>query len=358
MNDKKPYILYIDDEKANLNAFRSAFRFDYNIQTALSAEEAFPFLDQQEFEVILADQRMPEMTGVQFLEHARNIHPDPIRIILTAYSDLDAVIEAINKGQVFRYISKPWNAQEFKMTLDGAVKLYRINQENKRLMEEQQKMLDFVRMASHDLREPVRTIGSFMKLLKDGYGVQLDATANEYIDFGIDASDRMFKMISEILNNPLSKKKTYQLDSININDLLDDICLHMRRAITEKSATLDYKNLPTIRSNPTALFQVFQNLIANAIKYCQKKPHITISCDKKSHNYFFSVSDNGIGIAPDYTERIFQIFERAHSTESEYAGKGIGLATCKQIIEKLGGKIWVRSEMGKGSTFNFTLPIN
>ncbi len=358
MQNNKAHILYVDDEPSNLNAFKSAFRFDYKIITASSPQEAFPLLKKHKVEVIIADQRMPEMTGVEFLTKAREDYPDPIRIILTAYSDLEAVVQAINEGQVFRYISKPWDEQEFKMNIEIAVKLYRINQENQRLLKEQQKMLDFVRIAAHDLKEPVRTIGSFMKLLKRDFGQELNGTGNEYVNFAIDASERMSMMITEILNNPSARLKRLEIVDVDLNVLMENLLGDLQQLIQDKQATIYFDQLPKIQSSPLALTQILQNLITNAIKYCDRKPEIHISCDVKEVSYFFKVADNGIGVPAKHADRIFKVFERLHTNEDKYSGKGIGLATCKRMIDNLGGKIWLRSTVGEGSTFHFTLPID
>jgi len=351
----KPIILYIDDERENLNAFKAAFRFDYQIYLCQSADEALILLQQQVVHIILTDQRMPSTTGVQFLAQIRQIYPNPIRMIITGYSDIDTIIEAINNGQVYRYITKPWNTQELKMTIDGAVQLYKTQQQNKQLLANQQQMLEFVHAASHDLREPVRTIGSYLQLLQLRYNNRLDETANEYIDFALDASQRMYSMIQEILGNRANTQQQVVLQEVNTQQVLQEALQNMDLYIQENEAVINIAPLPTLRTNRIGILRVFQNLISNGIKYCDKKAAINVGATKNGSYYTFSVQDNGIGMAD--TSKIFTIFERLHKSEKRYEGKGIGLSVCKKIVQGLGGNIWVKSSLGQGSTFYFTLPI-
>ena len=209
-------------------------------------------------------------------------------------------------------------------------------------------------MASHDLQEPLRTISSYVQLIAERYKDKLDKDANEFIDFAVDGSKRMRLLINSLLEySRINKINPFEW--INVRDMIEVIVNDMKDQIKESGVKIKYDELPEIYGDPVLIGQLFQNLISNAIKFrSEKKPQIIISGEKKNDDYIFSVKDNGIGIKSEYMEKIFVIFQRLNSRE-KYPGTGIGLSICKKIVERHGGKIWVESEPGKGSTFYFTL---
>ena len=217
----------------------------------------------------------------------------------------------------------------------------------------------FAYVTSHDLQEPLRTIASFTQLLKRRYKHELDEDADEFIDYVVDGADRMQIMIKALLDYSRVNTINKEFKPSNFNEILDQTFNSLKIAIDESNATITMDPLPTIEVDDKQMFQLFQNLISNAIKF--RKSHedmkIHISCKKVSTNYIFSVSDNGIGIESQFKDRIFEVFQRLH-TRDEYSGTGIGLAICKKIVERHGGQIWVESELGNGSTFYFTIRSN
>ena len=218
---------------------------------------------------------------------------------------------------------------------------------------------DFTNIISHDLQEPLRTINSYIQLLSKKYEGKLDKRADEYISFIGDASKRLKNMIDVLLDYCRIGVDEEKLEQVDCTRLFEEVITSLQSLIQESKAKIKYATLPTIEANKTQLAQVFQNLIVNAIKFHKKNivPEITISANKNDDNeYLFTISDNGIGIDLEHKDRIFQIFQRLHTRE-EYEGMGIGLTTCKKIVERHNGKIWVESEPGKGSTFYFTLPM-
>jgi len=212
----------------------------------------------------------------------------------------------------------------------------------------------FAYIASHDLQEPLRTISSYVQLLAERYKDKLDKDANDFIGFAVDGSNRMRLLINSLLDySRVNKVKPFEW--INLNTVISDMLQAMKDTITESKATIRYANLPKIYGDPVLIGQLFQNLIGNAIKFRDgKKPEIEISSKREDGEYLFSVKDNGIGIKSEYDEKIFVIFQRLNGRE-KYPGTGIGLSICKKIVERHGGKIWVESEPGKGSTFYFTI---
>lgn len=213
----------------------------------------------------------------------------------------------------------------------------------------------FAYVASHDLQEPLRMVASFCQLLEKRYKDQLDDKAKEYIAYAVDSSKRMQIMVDDLLSYARVGKKSEKVP-VNLNKVLQTILIDLAIPLKKTHAVLNISLLPTVIANPTQMLQLFLNLINNALKFKgEKDPAISVSAAKKGDYWEFVVSDNGIGIAKEYFERIFVIFKQLHS-KRVYSGTGIGLALCKKIIEHHGGQIWVESEVGKGTAFYFTLP--
>lgn len=213
----------------------------------------------------------------------------------------------------------------------------------------------FAYIASHDMQEPLRMITSFLQLFKKKYEDQIDETAEQYIHFAVDGADRMKKLIMDLLEYSRVGSNKDDLTEVETNILLQEVKNVFLTRIDEMKATIVVRDLPNIRANRTQMFQLFQNLVGNALKYHSgESPVVEITGKEEPSQYLFSVRDNGIGIKPVFFEKIFVLFQRLHH-KNEYSGTGIGLAICKKIIDRHGGKIWVESEPGKGSCFYFTI---
>jgi light-regulated signal transduction histidine kinase (bacteriophytochrome) len=213
----------------------------------------------------------------------------------------------------------------------------------------------FAYVASHDLQEPLRMVSSYTQLLACRYKGQLDADADEFIEYAVDGANRMQVLINDLLHYSRVGTRGKQLAPTDTKAVFDAAYDNLRRAIEESGAEVTSGELPIVRGDDVQLGQLFQNLIGNAIKFCgEAPPEVRVEAEWRDGEWRFSVSDNGIGIEPEYRERIFVIFQRLHG-RTEYSGTGIGLAVCKKIVERHGGKIWVESEPGEGSTFYFTL---
>lgn len=214
----------------------------------------------------------------------------------------------------------------------------------------------FVYVATHDLQEPLRLITSFLQLLKKKYDCQLDEQASEYINYAVDGSRRIKKLILDLLE--YSKFSTDR-DGFKILDskkVVDDVQNNLFTLLHQSNALIEVRPLPVIYADPSLLHQLFMNLLTNAIKYRgESSPRIIVDCIEQGDNYLFSVCDNGIGIDPGYSEKIFNLFQRLHKSET-FEGTGVGLAICEKIIRLHRGSIWVESKPGEGSTFYFTIP--
>lgn len=211
-------------------------------------------------------------------------------------------------------------------------------------------------VASHDLQEPLRMVSTFTKLLEKNYKDKLDDKAKEYIFFASDGALRMQALIEDLLLYSRVGTKGKPFEPTDCNEVINKTLSYLQILIKEKNAKISYEHLPNVNADYSQFIQLFQNLITNAIKFNENKiPEIKIQATQKDKEWLFSVSDNGIGIDKQFSERVFLMFQRLH-TYKEYPGTGIGLAICKKIVERHGGKIWVESEIGKGSIFYFTIP--
>jgi light-regulated signal transduction histidine kinase (bacteriophytochrome) len=215
----------------------------------------------------------------------------------------------------------------------------------------------FAYVASHDLQEPLRMVASFTQLLAKRYSGQLDETADRYIHYAVDGAKRMQQLIADLLAYSRVNNKELDLRQADCEALVVAAMLNLQVAIQENGASVDWDPLPELWVDQAQFVQLFQNLLGNAIKFRRKEepPRIHISAADSGAEWVISVRDNGIGIDPQHAERVFQIFQRLHTME-EFPGTGIGLAVCKKVVERHGGKIWVESEPGVGSAFRFTIP--
>ena len=215
----------------------------------------------------------------------------------------------------------------------------------------------FARVASHDLQEPLRAVGGFVQLLQRRYTGQLDAKADEYIHFAVDGVRRMQQLINALLTYSRVGTRAKPAVDVDCNRAADEALRNLQASINQSSAEITRDALPTVRADRTQLIQVFQHLVGNAVKFhADAPPRVHISAAAEREHWRFTVRDNGIGIDPKYAERIFVLFQRLH-TRREYPGTGIGLTLCKRIVERHGGRIWFESELGRGTTFHFTLPM-
>ena len=219
-----------------------------------------------------------------------------------------------------------------------------------------QDLAQFAYVASHDLRAPVRAIKSFAQILEKEYKNKLDGEADEYLDFIVDGAGRLESLIDDLLAYSRVDTQGKAFEPVDCSSIFDQVIADLRLDIEQHSAEVSRSALPTLLADGSQMGQLFQNLISNAIKFHgEEAPRVYASVERKENCWLFSVRDNGIGIDPQHSERIFAMFQRLH-TQEEYPGTGMGSAICKKIVQRHGGNIWVKSQLGKGSTFYFTIP--
>jgi PAS domain S-box-containing protein len=289
-----------------------------------------------------------------------------LTIPLSVGDSIVAVVGVANKRQDYTQ-SDAMQLQLLMNSVWGKVELIAAEQQREHLLSElerkNQELLrsnkdldDFAHIASHDLQEPLRMVSSYTQLLARRYGSQLDADARDFIAFAVDGAARMQELIKSLLSYSRIGREATVPEAVDCNVVVEDVRQNLKLAIEESGAEIISDPLPEIRTHRIQVLQLMQNLVGNAIKFRGKDPpRIRIHAEPEGEYYHFSVEDNGIGIDPEYFDRIFMVFQRLHHRE-EYEGTGIGLAVCRKIAERLGGRIWVTSEIGSGSTFHFTIP--
>ncbi|MBK8659245.1 MAG: PAS domain S-box protein [Bacteroidetes bacterium] len=302
------------------------------------------------------------------------VHPDDQHIIRAIKMDVSTDVSLQTPAQ-YRLLHKDnsyiWLKTIFVPLEDSNEHLVlsqsrdiRRSKRYQQMLEERSKELErsnadletFAFVSSHDIQEPLRMISNYMQLLKRRYTGKLDADADEYIEYANRGAIMLSQLIRDLLSYSRITRTEIVKSVIDVNELMKDVINHLSVQIKEKDARVMYQELGTISCDRNLILLVFQNLVSNGIKYNQNpKPEVSILCKYLGREKLFVITDNGIGIAPEHQERIFEPFHRLH-TKSEYPGTGLGLSICKKIVERHNGKIWLESTPGQGTTFYFTLP--
>lgn len=274
-----------------------------------------------------------------------------------AYIANNGVIIRNEEGKAIRIVGALQDLTKRKEQEDALRVLNKkLQVQTKELLKSNQELEQFAYIASHDLQEPLRMVTSFLTQLEKKYYNELDDKGKQYIEFAVDGAHRMRNIILDILEYSKIGKIEDENETIDLNKIMNEVCKMNAQKIQETKATIQYNNLPKITAPKSPLIQIMHNLIGNALKYQKEnnQPIIKIKVTEHEKNWHFKIKDNGIGIEEEYLNKIFVIFQRLH-TKNEYSGNGMGLAIVKKLIENLNGKIWVKSQPNKGSTFYFTL---
>lgn len=390
-NRRVQNLLIIDDEIDILKALERLFRRKYNVFSTTSPQEALRIMEREEIQVVISDQRMPGMTGVDFFTRIKDMYPDTMKLILTGYTDIESVIGAINKGQVFRYVKKPWDPNDLDMivreafekselmadnrmlmnelrlmnlTLEEKVKNRTVELEllNQRLKEINQEKNRYIGMVAHDLRNPIGVAAVYSDLLLDEYDstpredqLQYIGQINESCYFSLDLIREFLdasKIEAGIFDLRIERKDYIEFvkDVIHQNE-------HFARIKSQKI------RLESSLENIEACFdtnkmqQVLNNLLSNAMKYSQPNTEINVSVSMDGKTVVTHVTDQGLGIPKEEFSKIYQPFQTTSvkSTGNEKSF-GLGLALVKKIVEAHVGKVWFESEVNKGSIFSFSFP--
>jgi signal transduction histidine kinase len=358
---KKLRALIVEDEPADVElALRTLRLADLQVtaDVAQTPGEFSELVRKNSYDVVLADYKLPGWNGMESVEILGREGLDvPVILVSGALGELTAV-ECIKQGAA-DYVLKDHLAR-LPESVRRAMREKKLrenhNQAQEELARSNRDLEQFAYVASHDLQEPLRMVATYTQLLAERYGGKLDADADKYIHYAVDGALRMQKLVHDLLAFSRVGQQGLSLHSVDSNVVLQAALKNLEAAIQESGAVLQHTFLPVVIADRSQLVHVFQNLIGNAIKFRgSEAPLVRVSAEARGKEWVFSVADNGIGIAAEHAESVFIIFRRLHARE-EYPGNGIGLSICKKIIQQHGGRIWVESELGYGSTFKFTLP--
>lgn len=358
---QKTKVLYVDDEEGNLSSFKASFRRECKVFLATSPAEGLKILEEEpDFHVVIADQRMPQMTGTEFLSKVKDIYPDTVRMLLTGYSDIEAVADAINKGQVYRYIDKTWDYKNIQTAIVNARDIYdtkmELREKNESLEKALKELDHFVYSVSHDLRAPLASILGIVNLAK----IEIkDATSLEYFDMIKSMVDKLDTFLHQVIDYYYGNRNNTSDDEINFNQLVEGITEGYLYDPATRDVSLDIQldsDGSKFISNEVKLKIILGNLISNAIKY-QKENNddqkVDIHIEVKNGAADITIRDNGVGISEEMKEKVFEMFYRA---SHKSLGSGLGLYIVKESVESLGGTIDLNSLQGEGTTISIHLP--
>ncbi len=402
-------LLVVDDEPDVVQSVQDLLRLDYRVLGATRAKEGLRILQEQEVHLVMTDQRMPEMTGVEFLGHVRGGHPEAIRLLFTGYADIKAVIDAINQGNVYRYITKPWDPDDLQIVIRQAAEQYDLLVERKRLLaelqEKNQELLKaneikeaFIRVASHELRTPLTILYGLTQLALSTPGL-----VQPWLDWlrnSLKAGERLNRLVDQLtkmllagqFERPLEKRPT------ELAPLLKQAAQDVRPFVEQRKQELGVKleaDLGTVNIEAAKIRDSVEHLLLNAIKFTPDQGTISLSArrlrggegvrgrggDESSAppspsrhlpgsnddgGVEISISDSGVGIDPKHLPHVFEPFftsfdvSRHSSGQFEFGrrGLGLGLSLVKAFVEMHGGRVEAKSEPGKGTTFTITLPAD
>ncbi len=356
-SEKKIKVLYVDDESNNLLAFQASFRRIFEVHTASSAADGLRILNDTEVNVVICDQRMPQSTGVEFFQIVRKAFPGPIRMLLTGYTDAEAIVDAINKGEIYRYIKKPWDELELKNAIQNAYEIFTTRRQLRDKITELEKTNDelnrFVYSTSHDLRSPLASIMGILNLAHMENSVQ---DPNGYLNMIETCVKRMDGFIQKIIEYYKSIRVEDEYENIDFKAMLNEIveiCSMQNRNI-QFNIGVDQETI--FRGDAFRLSVIFNNLISNAVKYqkiSEAAQWVKINVNVDEKKAIIVIEDNGIGIVEQYLNNIFKMFFRS---TNDVTGLGIGLYIVKEALSRIGGEISVQSVYGEGTQFRLAIP--
>jgi len=363
-------VLHVEDNEVDAELVAQALRrgsFSVSVVVVQAEKEFERELRAHRPDIVLADYNLPQWKGMEALDVLRREGLDiPLILVSGAVGDITAV-ECIKRGAT-DYVLKDGLAR-LPEAVRRALQEKRLLRLRRQAEEDLARKVDelarsnaeleqFAYIASHDLQEPLRMVAAYTQLLAERYRGRLDESADKFIGYASEGALRMQSLIQDLLAFSRAGRNGAHCGPVDCDAAMAEVLLSLGPAMQESGAVVRHVALPVVWADRSQITQVFQNLIGNAIKFRGKEaPAISVQAEKTGQQWLFSVSDNGIGIAPEYAQNIFVVFQRLH-TRTEYPGNGIGLAICKKIVERCGGKIWVEAQTGHGSIFKFTLPCD
>jgi signal transduction histidine kinase len=322
----------------------------YDVKWVTTYDQGLAEMRRNAHDIYLVDFRLGASDGLELIREARAEKCAGPILLLTGQGDRQTDLRAMRAGASDFLTKGRIDSSQLERSIRYAIEQHRLRGELQRhseaLARSNSELQQFAYVASHDLQEPLRTISSYVQLLDD---------ANEFIGFAVEGTRRMQNLINDLLSLSRVGSRGRDLAPTDCNEALKESLANLQAALNDCGAEVTNDPLPTVMADKPQLTQLFQNLVGNALKFHSgNAPKIHVSCQPNGKECTIAVRDNGIGIDPRHADRIFQVFQRLHDRE-KYAGTGIGLAICKKIVERHGGRIWVESQPGEGATFLFNL---
>lgn len=360
MKQNKITILYLDDEENNLNSFKATFRFDYHILLAKTTEEADAHLANPDnhVQIILSDQRMPGLTGVEYFEKIREQYPHCIRLLITGFSDIESVIEAINRGHIFRYIKKPWVDIDIQSAIEEAYKFYLatslLAEKNDSLQKAYNELNKFAYSVAHDFKGPVTSIQGALNVIAQDVSSGQSA---ELLKLTIGSAKKLEQFVDNMFDYYRLNQGELTIQEIDFNDVAAyyNELFGIESRLHNVFYNIKVEQSKPFRSDLAKIKIILNNLINNAFKYLVqgREGKVTVELTSNSEMATIVVADNGLGIDPKYIDSIFEMFYRA---TTHAPGSGFGLYNVKDAVTKLDGNIQVKSTPNEGSVFTIHIP--
>ncbi|MBY0589032.1 hybrid sensor histidine kinase/response regulator [bacterium] len=363
-------LLIVDDEEDVLLSLRSMFRREFHVITVPRARDAFTLIENESVQIVISDQRMPDMNGVEFLEQVSRQFPDVIRLMITGYADINSVISAVNQGHVFRYIAKPWDPAELQAAVRQAAEQYRVLAERRRLLHEldeaNQLKTAFITIASHELNTPLTIVLGMLQLAAI-------RSKDDVVRNCLDRATRAAQRLQHLLTNTFKLlqqsefHRSLERTNIPLADLFREIREDLDPYLSERQQSWVERITPadaSIMASRTHLRDVLENLLTNAIKFSNDGSPIMLVADQSNERTLFRVVDQGVGIPledqPHVFEPFFSTWDTLHHSTGSYGfckrGLGIGLAIVRKFVEMHGGTIDFNSSADQGTEFIIDLP--
>ena len=396
--------MIVDDDAIIQESIKEILELEgCSVDTADNGREAMEKSNAHSYDLALLDIKLPDTEGTELLKAINEKSPGMVKIMITGYPTLQNAVESLNTG-ADAYIVKPVQPQKLlsivkeklmereeskKMSLERvkrwiveqverstcdvtghrkteseAKNLIEILDSYNRLLQETNRLLkqsnadleNYTYVVSHDLKAPLRAIRSFSAFLLEDYSGKIDERGQDYLNRVAKAAENMNALIDDLLLLSRVGRKFTKVERVDLNDLLEEVISDLKPMIEKRNSEVVVNELPAIPVQRTWIKQLFMNLVDNGLKFNKSEtPRVEVKCSTRAKDHLFSVRDNGIGMKQQYHRRVFNLFERLNGKE-EYEGTGAGLAICKKVVENFGGRIWVESTPGNGSTFFFTIP--
>jgi len=360
-------ILIIDDNEVDRQLYRRLLNQDpeheYEIIEAVYGDEGLEICRNQEPDCVLLDYHLPDFDGLEFLADLNGMDQENrIAVVMLTGTGNEAIaVDAMKSGAQDYLVKGEFSRNDFLRAVDNAIEkmslMQALEEHRKQLARSNEELAEFAFTASHDLQAPLRRTKTFCKMLEDKLGGQLDEETQEYMNCIVHCTEQMQALVSGLLEYGRvgTSKRAFALTESA--EVVGEAVSNLDDVIKEGGARVKCDDLPPVMADRVQMIQLFQNLINNAVKYHGNKvPKVRVGASIEDGFAKFTVQDNGIGIESKYADQVFTIFKRLHG-DDVYSGSGIGLATCKKIVERHGGKIWFDSEPGEGTVFCFTIPI-